>query len=331
MSSQTTLPADVLEDTPVAKVLRSAKRRVIAALDLDFLDEWMDNGPGRNPKYDRSQMLRGLLLCTAEVKFQFRELEECFGSLIGRLICDFDDGTPVLSTIWECWNRIQPHIQAVFDRIVQLLDSVGHYGNRFAFDSTHLPCARTDPDGVWMWESAAEEWVYGYGLLVAVDCASDLPAGAVVVQRKQHPETATLECFERLIENTDVTVALGDSAFDTLEFHGRCVDRQILPVCTYNPRNTADPLDIVFRIQDTVEEYDVHLDQDALDDAFDGRIAVERFFSTVKEDGRRLAFRVQGRQRVETHVGLVLIDRLLTALANRLDDPTANLRKARPW
>ena len=50
-----------------------------------------------------------------------------------------------------------------------------------------------------------------------------------------------------------------------------------------------------------------------------------------KEGDRRLDFRVQGRHRVETHVGLVLIDRLLTALANRLDDPTANLRKAKPW
>ena len=106
-------------------------------------------------------MLRGLLLCTAEVKFQFRELEECFDSVIGRLICDFDDETPVLSTIWECWNRLQPYIQRVFDRIVQLLDSVGLYGDRFAFDSTHLPCLRTDSGGVWMWESASEEWVYG--------------------------------------------------------------------------------------------------------------------------------------------------------------------------
>ena len=68
MSSQTASPVDVLDDTTVAKVLRSAKRRVIAALDLGFLDEWMDNGPGRNPKYDRSRMLRGLLLCPAEVR-----------------------------------------------------------------------------------------------------------------------------------------------------------------------------------------------------------------------------------------------------------------------
>lgn len=331
MVTHSASPADVLDEAPFAKMLRSAKRRVIAALDLSFLDEWMDNGPGRNPTYDRSQMLRGLLLCTAEVKFQFRELEECFDSLIGRLICGFGDETPVLSTIWEFWNRIQSSIQRVFDRIVQLLDSVGLYGNRFALDTTHLPCPHTDPDGVWMWESASEEWIYGYGLLVAVDCASDLPAGAVVTQRKQHPETATLACFERLVENTDVTVVLGDSAFDTLEFHDRCVDRQILPVCTYNPRNTADPLDVEFRIEETVTKHDVQLDRDALRDAFDGRIAVERFFSTFKEDERRLSFRVQGRRRVETHVGLVLIDRLVTALANRLDDLTANLRKTKPW
>jgi len=320
-----------LDDKPVAKVLRSAERRVVAELDLGFLDEWIDNGPGRNPKYGRSQMLRRLLLCTAGVKFRFREIGECLDSLIGRLISGFDDETPVLSTIWECWNRLQPYIQSVFDRIVQLLDSVSLYENRFAVDSTHLPCPRTDPDGVWMWESASEKWVHGYGLLVAVDCASDLPAGAVVVQRKQQPETATLECFERLVENTAVTTVLGDSAFDTLEFHDRCVDRQILPVCTYNPRNTADPLDIVFRIEAITEENGVQLDRDALQDAFDGRIAVERFFSTTKEDDRRLDFRVQGCHRVETHVGLVLIDRLLTALANRLDDPTANLRKAKPW
>jgi len=66
-------------------------------------------------------------------------------------------------------------------------------------------------------------------------------------------------------------MVLGDSAFDTLEFHDRCVDRQILPVCTYNPRNTADPLDMVFRIEAITEENGIQLDRDALQDAFDGR------------------------------------------------------------
>lgn len=134
-----------------------------------------------------------------------------------------------------------------------------------------------------------------------------------------------------MTENTTVTEILGDSAYDTLEFHGRCLDDWTLPICTYNPRNTTDPLDIVFRVEAFTEEYGVQLDRAALTDAFAGRIAGERFFSGLKEDDRKLTFRVQGRQRVETHVGLVLINRLVTALANRLDDPTANLRKTKPW
>ena len=331
VQSQTPSPADVLDDVPVTKILRSAKRRVLAALDLSVLDEWMDNGPGRDPKYPRSQMMRGLLLCTAETKFQFRELEDCFDSVLGRLICGFADETPVLSTIWEFWNRVQPFIQRLFDHLVQLLDELGFYGSRFVFDSTHLECPRTDPDGAWAWDSIDQKWVYGYGLLAAVDCASDLPAGAVVTQRKQHPETATLECFDRLRTNTTVTEILGDSAYDTLEFHEECFDNRTLPICTYNPRNTAEPLDIVFRVEALVEKHDIKLDRDALEAAFADRIVGERFFSGLKEDARKLTFRVQGRRRVETHVGLVLIDRLVTALANRLDDPTANLRRTKPW
>ena len=124
---------------------------------------------------------------------------------------------------------------------------------------------------------------------------------------------------------------LDDSASDTLEFHERCADQQVLPICAYNPRNTNEPLDIVFRIEAIAEEHGVQLDRAALRAAFADRIVDERFFSPLKEDERRLSFRVHGRRRVESYIGLVLIDRLLTALANRLDDPTANLRKAKPW
>ena len=91
-------------------------------------------------------MLRGPLLCTAEVKLQFRELAECFDSVIGRLICGFNDETPVHSTIWECWKHLRPYIQPAFDRIVQLITSVGLYEDRFALDTIHPECLCTDPD-----------------------------------------------------------------------------------------------------------------------------------------------------------------------------------------
>ncbi len=141
----------------------------------------------------------------------------------------------------------------------------------------------------------------------------------------------TLECFDRLSTNTTITEILGDSAYDTLDFHDQCLDDGTLPICTYNPRNTAEPLDIGFRVEALAEEHDVQLDRKALEAAFADLIVGERFFSGLKEDERKLTFRVHGRRRVETHVGLVLIDRLVTALANRLDDPTANLRRTKPW
>ncbi len=80
-----------------------------------------------------------------------------------------------------------------------------------------------------------------------------------------------------------------------------------------------------------IEEYDVQLRRETLKAAFADRIVGERFFSRLKEDERKLSFRVHGRRRVEIHVGLVLIDRLVTALANRLDDPTTNLQRTKPW
>jgi len=151
------------------------------------------------------------------------------------------------------------------------------------FDSTHLEYPHTDPDGVWAWDSIDQEWVYGYGLLVAV-----------VTQRKQHPETVTPECLDRLRVNTMVTEILGDSARDTLELHEQCIDDGTLPIRTYNPRNTAEPLDIVFRVEALAKEHDVQLDRDALEAAFADLIAGERFFSGLKEDARKLTFRVYG-------------------------------------
>lgn len=82
--------------------------------------------------------------------------------MIGRLIAEPADETPVLSTIWAFWNCVQPYIQDVFDHIVQLLDALGFYGNRFVFDSTHLECPHIDPDGAWAWDHVTEDSVYGY-------------------------------------------------------------------------------------------------------------------------------------------------------------------------
>lgn len=51
MSTDSDLPSPkILKDVPVIKELTTSKRRVHTTLDLTFLNDWMDNGPGRNPQ-----------------------------------------------------------------------------------------------------------------------------------------------------------------------------------------------------------------------------------------------------------------------------------------
>jgi len=173
--------------------------------------------------------MRGLLLYIPETKLWFREIKHCFDSVVGRLIYEFAAETPVVNTVWEFWNRVQPFIQRVFDHLVRLLDELWFYGSRFVFDSMHLECPRTDLNGAWAWDSIDQEWVYGYELLVEVDCASDLPAGAVVIQHKQHPEIVALGWYECLRSNTTVTEVLEDLAYDILTFHEESLGNGTFP------------------------------------------------------------------------------------------------------
>ncbi|MFB6228414.1 MAG: hypothetical protein ABEH88_07590 [Halobacteriales archaeon] len=80
-------------------------------------------------------------------------------------------------------------------------DQLGIYGDTFGLDATDLPCSEDDPDGSLGWDDIEDEPYYGYGLLTAVDCATDLPGSAVVCQRKQHPETKTLEYLSGLLSS----------------------------------------------------------------------------------------------------------------------------------
>ena len=63
---------------------------------------------------------------------------------------------------------------------------------------------------------------------------------------------------------------LGDSAYDTLDWHDHLLAAGVVPVAPYNPRNTDDPKDIEYRVEDRIEEHseDVQLKQSTLDETY---------------------------------------------------------------
>ncbi len=109
---------------------------------------------------------------------------------------------------------------------------------------------------------------------------------------------------------------LGDSAYDILDCHDHLLAAGVVPIAPYNPRNTDDPKDNEYRVEDRIEEHseDVQLKQSILEETYNHRTGVEQTNDAVKDYGLG---HVRGRRvdaRTEVFVALCL--RLVVAITN---------------
>jgi hypothetical protein len=90
-----------------------------------------------------------------------------------------------------------------------------------------------------------------------------------------------------------------------------------VPITPYNPRNTNDPLDIDYRVEERIKEYSdtVRLWQKQLEETYSFRSQVETAIGVCKHLGLGPAGS-RGRVRVKAHVFLALCLCLVVALAN---------------
>jgi hypothetical protein len=117
---------------------------------------------------------------------------------------------------------------------------------------------------------------------------------------------------------------LGDSAYDTLDWHDHLLEAGVVPIAPYNPRNTDDPLDIEYRVEDRIEKHseDIQLKRSVLDETYNRRTQVERTNDTVKDCGLG-PVRARGRVHARTQVFVALCLRVVVAITNdeRGDNP----------
>jgi hypothetical protein len=117
---------------------------------------------------------------------------------------------------------------------------------------------------------------------------------------------------------------LGDSAYDTLDWHDHLLAAGVVPVAPYNARNTDDPKDIEYRVEARIDEHsvDVQLKQSTLDETYNRRSGVERTNDAVKDCGLGHV-RARGRVHARAQVFLALCLRLVVAITNdeRGDNP----------
>ena len=121
---------------------------------------------------------------------------------------------------------------------------------------------------------------------------------------------------------------LGDSAYDTLDWHDYLLGAGVVPIAPYNARNTDDPLDIEYRVEDRIEEHskDVQLKRSTLAETYNRRTGVERTNDAVKSCGLGHV-RARGRVHARTQVFLALCVRLVVAITNyeRGDNPGSTI------
>ena len=80
---------------------------------------------------------------------------------------------------------------------------------------------------------------------------------------------------------------IGDCAYDTLNWHDHLLDAGVVPVAPYNARNTDNPKDIEYRVEDRIEEHseNVQLKLPTLDETYNRRTGIERTNDAVKDCG----------------------------------------------
>ncbi len=134
-----------------------------------------------------------------------------------------------------------------------------------------------DTDASKCYDPTAGEYCYGYGCTI-VSTGSKIPIAAKFTESKQAPDETAMRVTRDALAIEKPMWMPGDSAYDTLDWHDHLLTAEVVPIVPYNPRNTDDPKDIEYRVENLIEKYseDVQLKQSTLEETYNRRTGVER-------------------------------------------------------
>ena len=83
-----------------------------------------------------------------------------------------------------------------------------------------------------------------------------IPIAAEFTKSKQAPEETAMRVTRDALAVAKPLWMVGDSAYDTLDWHDHLLAAGVVPVAPYNARNADDPKDIEYRIQEVPSSRD---------------------------------------------------------------------------
>ncbi len=248
-----------LQDDPsvesFSNVVETETLALFEHLSFEFLEEFDVFAPaqtGRTGDHEPPELMRGFLHCYYKDIYGIRPVERELRNAVVWLSCGFD--RPRLSTAVDRFFTDLKHIvDDVFTHLVEQAACRGLLDLTYCIDSTDVRAMPADQDASKCYNPTAEEYYHGYGCTI-VSTGQKIPIVAEFTESKQAPEETAMWM-------------VGDSAYDTLDWHDHLLTAGVVPVAPYNARNTDEPKDIEYRVEDCIEEHseDVQLKQSNLD------------------------------------------------------------------
>jgi len=314
-------------------ILENEGKCVLKHLNLSYVDEVFEQQKsttrGRPWVYAPSIKLKAFLYGLAEGKDSIHGVARTVQTSVAQVFLGLEQGGMSYATLERFWHQLATVAERIFQELAQMIAYLGILGTVHAVDSTSISTPYLDdPDAVWSYDATKKEYYYGYGLLLVVDVDTQLPIAARFVQRKQASKEEWAAVIHDGMLVKKPTMLLGDSGLDIVEMQEKLMDDHILPIITYNSRNTDNPLDVKYRVENLVQKRTdkVTFNRKELDKVYRKRCSVENTNNVLKQMGLE-DLRVKGWNAVKTWVYLILILRLAIAIARYCRDQDCNIRR----
>ena len=302
----------------VFKTLETETTALFEQLDLSFLMDYAVFAPdsrGRTRVHQPPELLKGVLHCFYHDIYGLRPMaRELRNEDVWRQ-CGFER-PPSRWTLSRFITDFALVAENVFITLVHELAEQVPLGKLFRIDGTDIPVDHRDEDANWNYDHTEDDYYYGYGCCV-VTAAHNIPVAAAFTPAKKVDEETAMRVTRDALAVDTPRWFLGDSEFDMLGWHDWLLEQSVVPISPYNPRNTDDPPDIEYRVEERIKEHTdtVRLWQRQLNETYAERSRVETAIGVCKDLGLGTP-RVRGRVRVKSHVFIALCLRLAVALAN---------------
>ncbi len=298
-------------------------------LSFEFLEEFDVFAPaqtGRTREHEPPELMRGFLHCYYKDIYGVRPVERELQNTVVWLSCGFDR-PPSRDAVDRFLTDLEHVVDDVFDHLVEQAARRGLLDLTYCIDSTDVRAMPADQDESKCYDPTDDEYYYGYGCTI-VSTGQKIPIAAEFTESKQAPEETAMRVTRDVLAVAKPSWMVCDSAYDTLNWHDPCGQQVVVPVAPYNARNTDEPKDIEYRVEDRITEHseDVQLNQSTLDETYNRRTGVERTNESVKDCGLGRTH-ARGRVHARAQVFLALCLRLVVAITRyeRGDNPRSTI------